>query len=113
MSAVTPFRHKACNARWTLPGTTFATVFCPNCTIEVSPSGPPRHTATADAWAWLEGEEPGMHAVRRIRIAAALKEIDAEFLRWEGEERRERDPGCKRHSGDPHSLCPECWKAEA
>lgn len=22
------------------------------------------------------------------------------------------DPGCKRHRGDPHHLCPECWKAE-
>jgi len=21
-------------------------------------------------------------------------------------------PGCERHKGDPHNLCPECWKLE-
>lgn len=21
-------------------------------------------------------------------------------------------PGCPRHEGEPHNLCPECWKLE-
>jgi hypothetical protein len=25
---------------------------------------------------------------------------------------RDPGPGCPRHEGDPHNLCPECWKLE-
>ena len=47
---------------------------------------PPRHPATADAWAWLESRTvQEMDAYRRDRIAATLMEIDAIFNGWEAE----------------------------
>lgn len=25
---------------------------------------------------------------------------------------RDYGPGCPRHEGDPHNLCPKCWELE-
>lgn len=50
------------------------------------PTVPPRHPATADAWAWLQSRTiQEMDIERRYQIASALVKIDATFNSWEGE----------------------------